>query len=383
MFDFLAKNYADETGWDNRTILLYIFIIISSALLAWFAQNGKVLVIKLKSGTIRPKFELNYFYLFLSFGIVCFFSAFRDVGADSNTYREIFIAADSNDIESYALEPGFVFLNKFFRLFLSKEYFGILVFSFLSFWLVYKTVVYFSSCIQLGTAVLALGCMFYLQSYNLLRIYLAAFFLLYCIRFLVKRLYSKYLICIFLAFFIHYSAIIMIIPGILYMVYVRNRVLFYIALIMFVCTSFMVINYLYSIILFERYEHYMNDGVLDTGIGIMQWVYHLPLIGLYYYLRKHNYFSDFLNIYWVYILVSFVLGLLSYKVAILGRVEVYFNVVYIIMLPYFLFRLKKNHDRYYLWIKVCVICYLFLRLGIYLQNYLYLDGIMPYKTYLF
>lgn len=383
MFDFLSKNYADEIGWDNQTILLYLFFIISSALLARFAQNGKILVMKLKSGTLRPKFELNYLYLFLSFGVICFFSAFRDVGTDSDTYREIFVAANSNDIDDYALEPGFVLLNKFFRLFFSNEYFGIFLFSFLSFWLVYKTVAYFSNCIQLDTAVLALGCMFYLQSYNLLRIYLAAFFLLYCIRFLINGLYFRYLFFLCLTCLIHYSAIIMIIPGILYMVYVRYRILFYIAIAIFIYTSFLAINYLYSMTLFERYNHYLNAGARETGFGIMQWIYHLPLISLYFYLRKRHYSSVLQDIYWVYVLISFVLGILSYKIAMLGRVGVYFNVIYIIMIPHFLFLLKRNRDRYYFLIKITVICYFFFRLFVYLQDYLYTDGIMPYKTCLF
>lgn len=377
MFENLAVKYKSECIWDYNTLYLYFFIV----LFTYVISSIKITTSEKYTSNVHLyiKYTRNYVALLISFILLFLLAIFRDVGTDLPMYRMIYDNS-TNDWELFAgMEPGFLLLNSIIRLTGLSEFWGISIISFISYFLIYKTIYNNRHIINVGLSVLAFTALYYLQSFNLIRIYLAASFLLYTSKYLLIQKYKKYAICIFIAIWFHYSASVMLMPLALMYFYTKKKKLFYPILFISTIIIYYATSVLELIPTFSRYQRYLDAGTMENSIGFMQIAINIPIFILYFYARYKNFKSTYIEVLWVYGLTSLIFGLLSYKILMFGRALIYFNIIFLLCIPYIFNHLKKNHDKYYYLIYGCYVVYLFIRFYQYLSEYLVLDGIMPYR----
>lgn len=118
---------------------------------------------------------------------------------------------------------------------------------------------------------------------------------------------------------------------------------------------------------------------MKGGIGLFQIAINIPMIFLYLYSKPIIGETTILKIFFVYTLSAILIGILSYKILMLGRSLVYYNIIYILCIPYVLKQLKNIKSiNYKLWY-ILFFIYLIWRFYQYLSEYLLLDGLMPFK----
>lgn len=243
----------------------------------------------------------------------------------------------------------------------------------------FQSIKYSSKSINITLSVFAYGCMYYFQSYSLVRMYLASAILIYATRYLLKYQYKKYCIIIILTTLIHYSAVLAFIPVVFLYIYEHNKSLFFIVYGISLVLGFILINYLASIPIFARYDDYLSGGMMKNRIGFFQFAINVPILLIYFYCKKRLKGSSIINITFIYTLSALFIGIMSYKVMMIGRSLVYYNILYIICIPYLVKFLKDHHDRNFKLINISFYVYFYWRFYQYLSEYLLFDQIMPYK----
>ena len=353
--------------WSEATMWLYLGIILIVGFSGYFIQNNKI--------TINTKLIL----IIPSFCILFFFSAFRTTGADTKVYKDIFIAAGQNEYNTFLIEPGYWVLNKLLSIITNIPQSIIIFTTFLTLFFLYKTLKHFKKSISIGVALFAFVSIFYFQSYNLARIYLTAAFLLFSFKYLYEGKNKKYAICVSIAVLFHYSAILMFFPFVSYFIYKKNKKLFYVLLILFFLTVLIFIENLHYFNIFIRYSNYLSKGAVGS-FGIAQFIFHLPFLLFIYFLKKKICPQPMYDLFVVYTMYSLMFSFLFYKIIVLGRISVFFNVLFIIIVPYFLMYLKQQKNKKYISFSIMFTCYLIFRCIIYFREYLFLDEIIPYST---
>lgn len=376
-FLFLSGNGYLNSVWDYNTIYLYFIIVIVAYIFANISYRKRLVSIdneyKYRINVIN-KFAFTLVFLFLAF-----FSIFRDVGTDLPTYRNIFNNANLGSAYFNSQEPGYMIINIIFNKLGFSDFGFITLISFLTLFLVFKTIYDNAYHINIGLSILAFVSLYYLQSFSLIRIYLVAAFILYSSKYLFNRQYRKYLFCILISVLFHYSAILMLLPFFLFYVYERKRSLF-IPILMASCfVGFIAVGMLSRISVFTRYASYLSEGPLRSGFGYIQFAYSIPNLCLWLYARKKGFSGPYMNVLLVYSLAALLIGTLSYKVMMLGRSLVYYNILYVICIPYILYKIKTDNYKTGLFFNSLYVIYLFFRLVIYMDEYLISDGLMPYK----
>lgn len=376
MLDNLAAQYKYECVWDDNTIYLYFFIVIFTYIISAIKITTTSHFIL--RGHYHTEKKRSFIGLLLSFIILLIFAAFRDVGADLQMYRMIYSRSLNDWNSSEGMEPGYLLLNAVIRFSGLNEFWGIGIISFISYFLIYKAIYDNRRIINVGLGVLAFTALYYLQSFNLIRIYLAAAFLLYTSKYLFKLEYKKYAICILVTIAIHYSSCLMFVPLFLFYIFTKKRKIFYITFLATCIIIYFATSIIDSLPIFSRYERYVADGTKDTNVGFMHFFINVPIFLLYFYAHHKKIKSTYLSVLWVYSLMSLTFGVLSYKILMFGRSLVYFNILFILCIPYVLNRLKRRHDQFYMLIYSIYVIYLMFRFIVYLYSYLASDGIMPY-----
>lgn len=370
----------NSSEWDNSTLLLYLFLFFSSFFIGWLIQHTGVIVCRLGDRTLRPVKHINYFWFISFFLFLLFFSGFRDVGTDLPVYRDIFLYVNDRSVMgTNDNEPGFILMNKILRYFINDVNIAIFLFSALSLIFMFKAMNYYSEKIDLSIAMFAFLGLFYFQSFNLLRIYMVSYFLCYEFKNLIEGHIWKYFFIVFFCVFFHYSAILMVLPILAYIIQRKSSTCFILLLLVVFVSSYLILPYLSFLNLFERYSSYMEDS-MNGGIGIAQIAYHLPLFLLYFYMNKQSKYSKILlDLLLVYSSFSFLFGMLGYKILMIGRMSIYFSMLFVIIVPYLIRSLRDNGDKYYSFVKVFFILYVIFRCHMYFKEYLFADSIMPYK----
>lgn len=380
MFESLSEYYKGAAyKWDDDTIWLYIAIIVITSFLSFFAQSKFITCYRDPRNREVRKSQLSLALIFASFVILWLFMAFRDVGVDLNMYRRIYEKPDDYLYVRTGFEPGYMFLNKMLHYIFPDALVGICIISLLSVYFQYRAVIDNSGKISVGLAVLAIGCMFYLQSYNLVRIYLAANILLWASKYIFAGKYGKYAIINGLTVLIHFSSLLVFIPFLLFLCWRKNKFWFWVVFALLLFIGYSSLSILSMIPIFSRYVGYLEKGMMRNEIGMMQYAINLPLILLWLYARRVLPASKYLDMLLTYTLAALFIGVMSYKVEMLGRSLVYFNVVYVLCVPYVVWQLRKRREVAAIAIGWTYAAYLFVRLYLYFTEYMYLDGIMPYK----
>lgn len=377
MFDY--KEQIPPAGeWNIDTIYLYFLIIVVSTFFALLSEK------KYRLNKVVINYKLtHHFFLGLSFLVLFFFSAFRDVGKDIDAYKEIFHSLNSFSVSELAfIEPGYLLLNKIVRLISADNQSIIIAMSFLSLFFTYRSLDKISSQLSIGLSIFVFVSLSYFQSFNLSRIYLAASLILFGTLYLLQNKNIRFILITIIAISIHYSSIVILFTFGMYKIYQKNQYIFYIIMLFLFFLLFYTSSFIDSLFFVKRYSESYGDNDVNSGsIGFLQFVYHIPIFLFSLYVTSKKIIHSNINqILWVYAVISLFFGMLAYKIDIAGRLSIHFFIIFILFIPLILNELKNIKDKNYNIIKLALILYIIFRTNMYFKEYLYLDAIMPYKT---
>lgn len=381
----------------RKSIMLYLVLIIAVSVLGWLSQDGieslnHFIIGKRCNNIMNKRNRIKLIYMqricfFMAFFLLWFFSSFATCGADRETYGIIFKDSTWQSVFDGWQEPGFIIFNLIFRIFGDNPQIIYMAISTITLVLFFRTLDYLRNEISIGFALLAYGCLYYVQSLSLMRIYMAASILFWGVRYLKEEMYWKYGLVIIITGMIHYSSFILLLPFIiLYLTYNKRynmRVHFYgVAGALGVGIAVLLVGapMLSNIIIFSRFQRYLEE-ISTARIGVMQFVYFLPICFLIW-LVFSQYSENYKRTFFVFTAVAFFIGVLSYVIPILGRAFSLFSIVYFWVIPYSL-RIVKNLSKKRwtsIGISVLVIGYYLFRFTLYLVEYAKLDDIIPYTN---
>lgn len=356
--------------WDDSTFILYMFLIFGAICIG--------LIIEHRNHRTNIKSNLLWFsILFLLLAIPC---CFRDTGDDTEVYRYVFLNAyDSNDPEVNMFEPLFLLLNRFLALFVNDEIIGVALISALSFIFIIGFLRKNANRVNVAFSIMGFVMIYYLQMYNLMRIYLATSIVLYYFKYYEERNLFKTLILLTICTFIHYSSAVLFIPFFLSLLYKKNKTLFFVSFIAIAVVLLGAFSYLENYIkLINRYEGNINVNE-SQSVGIAQFLYHIPLFVILLISHKKRIWDELTDWLMIFTMVSLLFGLVGYIIPIANRINIHFIVIYTLLVPHQLYILKTNRYKYYQPVCLMYILLLFLKLHLYLLTGLATDAIMPYE----
>ncbi len=305
------------------------------------------------------KKELDRLFLIIIFSLLTAVNVLRDtsVGADTYSYVQIFSELRElpwsslnsyHCLDNWGMEIGFCILMKFTGLFTSDIhlYFlasGVLIFSSVAYF-IYKNSsnVYVSTCIFIS--------IFYVETFNMTRQYLALSFLLYAYYLLKESKVIKSLILFGIALLFHTTAIIFLLVYVLYYIKPgKNTVLLSIigsVGILMVYNSIIQLAF----ILFPRYRFYLFSHSVylmpQTGHGMTQLINIIIILGCFLIaclLRLKKRIKEDREIYLSLCMVVFAtcIGIITLRVDIIHRLYAYYYIFLVLLVPNLLERLKK------------------------------------------
>lgn len=378
MLESIARHYNNSFEWDYNTLYLYFFLLIASYILGLLSQYAKPLFINdglILSRNNKARKEYSYF-LFILLLLV---SGLRMVGTDYLVYKDIYDYSTTKYSGDYSIEPGYLLLNKIIFLMRIPFEGAIFIFSFFTIYFVFRSIKYYSGGIAISLAFMAYVALYYLPGFNMMRMYLAASITLFSYNYLITGQIRKFFILFSSAVFIHYSAMFFILPAVGVLVFNKNKKVFWALFFIGWFLAFRIASIFSELTLIDRWVHYAEGIESENSSGLLHWITNVPLIALYIYASKKIPENRHLSSLIVFSVCELLIGLLSYKITILGRSLVYYNTLFIIIIPVIIRDLEIKHTRWNKIIKWSFIVYLFFRFNLYLSEYLYLDGIMPYK----
>ena len=375
----------------NETVLLYIAIILIASLFAFFAEKYK------KNNYVR--FKINYF---ISFIILAFFATFAGVGIDKWNYATYFVQSSWGN-PSGSFEPLFVFFMLIIRTFTSDPKWFLEIVAFLTILFVFIGIYNLKNDINVGYAVFVFSTMYYLQSFNLMRIYLAMSILILFAYLIKREHYLAYFLVSCICVLIHYSCIFVVMVMIL-SYFLRCKFDFRLsypmeiligAIIVFVLTFF-VSYYLPAILslfpaMADRYSSYLESESSSIGFG---WLFNIFPFVIAIILAKDTNENARIVTETYFFMVLF-LNVAGYFIAIIQRASILMSVVSIIYIATLIYKrnesLCSNENLIsvnfvgirlfvkFKTIKKVIICYYIFAFLLYLYQYLEIDQINNYQ----
>ena len=312
----------------KSTILLYfLVIVIASCFAALSYYKGS-----------DGYYKWKWYWLFLSFLVLLFFLGFADCGADYYSYKRIFDHSfDWHYQHTDRIERGYLLINAIVKSVVDNYKVFHFIWALIMLTLVYSTIAKYRDIVKPGWSVLAYSSIFMIQSLDLMRMYLAVAIIFWGIRFFLQNKRIHYLIVILIAFFIHRSAICMLVPYVMWIMFSKGEKYFLksvVTLIMYLAFYFSK-DYLFQ----DAVLGYQYSGSTDGALGITQILYALPIFALILFFRYYK--NDFENDNIVgglsiFYFSSLIFSMMSYSITPMGRVLFYFTYPYILLPGYFL-----------------------------------------------
>lgn len=322
---------------EDLSILLYTFIFFLSSLFAFNSQKI------LSSGNIvfRPA------WFVLCFLLLWVFYAFNDVGSDLPQYRFIFENSRSGEAnyETGLVEMGYIYLNYIIHFFTHDPVRGVAIIRTIQLLIVFWAFYLLRKDINLGFCVTAYVALFYFASYNILRSSLAGAICILNVALLLKNKNWFCIPLILLAYSIHRSSALFLIPIASYYLLYNSpfRKLGKAGKVAYVLLSSAVVVYgtLFMQYLLEsgfgvgRFDDYLEE---EQTAGVMFLFIYIPLFVALYKSRSIESlrFSKLFDITFVFLVFECLIALLAYKVGILTRADIYFSMPLLIYIPAFL-----------------------------------------------
>jgi transmembrane protein EpsG len=361
--------------WDLFTLFFYIIIIFSTYTLSFFVYNTRNFIHATRSSLYINKLPL--FIIFFCFFII---SALRETGTDYPVYIDIFNSSN-NKLEAldFGIEPGFLAINLFVRLFTSSSQIFISIISFITTYLVFISLLRFRENINFPLSILIYSTFYYFQSFSLVRIYLASAIILYSFQYLFTKSYLKYFLFLLFSFSIHYSTILLSIPIFGLFLYRNKPFLFYLFIFILLLVTYKFSNYLIYFNLTNRYSDYLESIDKSGTFGYFQLFIHAPILIFLKIVRKKNILNSwFLDIITVFTWCSFFFGVIGYWIPTISRVNYLITYPFILFLPIAINSFIKS--KYFYLFYISCIAYIAIIIFVYFNGLAYSDGITDYTT---
>lgn len=389
---FLSRNndiwWGGEThyrSWDDSTMYLYFFVVLVTFIISYKCNISLQALSKNSSVAIGSKKPIRWYYI-LIFLLLCILGLRGSwVGMDTIVYSQTFESATSiSEIfnDGSTAEPLYKLFQFLLRSVFSSRYVAIFIFSSLIIYFVFNAVNKYFSELCITIAVPAFVCLYYFQSFNLIRITLAASFMLSSFHLLVEEQYKKYAIRILITSMMHYSTMVMFFPLGLLILYKKNKGLAYAGAFFSVIAITLLTKYLGDYIaLINRYSNYISENDALGSIGLALFIDYLPCLFVSFYILKKRIQGQWADMMICFTIAGFIIRLSAYFISATGRLHFHFMSLTILLLPYWLNYFRQNdRERYLIYYFVCI-AWLLIRLHIYFIGYLSADGIMPYNFF--
>lgn len=357
-------------SWEDNTVYLYLGIIIMVILMGMLADNKKA--------------EISRFWIIIISIILIAILGLRgrSVGVDTSNYQDNFVNALSHDAFSdNTTEPGYHLLQKSLRTFFSCPELAIFIYSAVTVFFVMKALWRYKNNINLFIAIAFYVGIFYFQAMDLLRIYLAAAFILWNYDYLIEKRYKKFVLVILLTSMLHFSSLVMFLPlGYLWL-YQRKPKIAFLSIVVFFAILIPLTTHFEDYLVIARYAAYGDSNESSRSIGLMFIFEYLPCFYCVYYASKNKIQGQWTDILVSLTIVGLLVKILAYYITIAGRLGIHFIGLYILVLPYFIYHMKRHHKKQYIPVVTCLLAYLTIRIHLYFIGYLAADGIMPYNFF--
>ena len=370
--------------FSTATIVLYVVTILAGTITAFFSYKPRYPQIS-EDGTYQNA-KIDKTWMMVSFVILWQLLAFSTCGKDTPSYNSIFEASYHlrSALQNSSVEPLFYIFSFLIRIITDNPsvYNAVLALVFLS--LIYRTLYKLKNRLHFGWAILAFSTIFYLQYLNLKRIYIASAICFFGIPYLLDGKKFKYAVCVCVAFFVHRTSIIMLFPLVVDFFRTRKLTRFQIVLLALALFSAAVAlrNQIFSLFAVGRYGHYT---LYEGGFGMAQIIFHVPVLWLIS--KRKNKKDKILDWAFIFCIVSFCVCSLGYIIVVLGRLFVYFIFPFVAVAAapaeynyHISFRFGKKRISTNKLLQVCIFMYFGFRLYMYLLQFPFVDGIMPYTN---
>lgn len=192
-----------------------------TGVLAFIGQNSRRLIGLNRSVQQHEGNNINkVFFIGIAFLLV-FISGFRvtngKVGIDTANYEEIFKSVQSGELKVFSLkniitlnqvEPGYLLLNKIIGFFTNNAQFLFVTCSTITIVFILIAALQKKDNISIPQILMIYCSSFFIQSFNLVRLYLAVSIIIYAYSYIEKRKIFKYTTLVLLAASFHFTALI-------------------------------------------------------------------------------------------------------------------------------------------------------------------------------
>lgn len=387
---FLKNNHTIYWGgeyhyrsWDDSTMYIYFFIIIMTFFAAYKCEQHKNKCYKQPYSSHGVFIKTSVWYRFEFLLLLCVMGLRGTwVGIDTIVYSQTFLSATSlSEIfnDGSTTEPLYKFIQFFLRCIFSNQHLAIFIYSALILYFIKNTIRKYYGSINLLITIPAFVCIYYFQSFNIMRITLAASFILFSFPLLLNEQYKKFTIRVFVASMLHYSSVIVFLVIGMVLLYKRSKILAYITtLIVLVFVSFSV-GLLYNYIsIINRYTSYLESNDSSSKIGLALFIDYLPCLYICYYIITRKIKDHWADLTICFTMCAIVCRMLAYYISLAGRLGTHFMPLILILMPYWINYIKQKNQHHYKIMLICCSIWVILRIHIYFVGYLSLDGIMPY-----
>ena len=324
-----------------------------------------ILVLCTINWIVKRTYEINpaVIYFIILFLFILFNGLRYDVGTDYSGHLEDFIN------KSYSkFAPGFLLLNKLFFPVNYGFFFVILISCIITYSFIFEN-------LRLNridyVAIPIFVCLFLFQFNNLIRQAISVSIFFYAIRFIHLRKPVVFFLLVLLASAFHSSALF------LFPFYLIGRVkINRIVALVLVVIAFIIfekedtIGFILSKITgLPVYGHYVNtefisSGDKNTGLGYLTKL----CIGIILLLKKDENTSVEYNTYYNLFVISVILVPLANKIAVIDRINYYFYIAILYILPYYIINKSKSIVDYFLKFALIIFCLALFEAGLYFNT---------------
>jgi|GEM_PF-2232989 len=349
-------------------MIIYYLSFIFSGIMAYLAEHN-------------PKVSHRKILYFVAFLPPAIIAGIRyNIGSDYHMYYNLYQQANwkVSDFGGYGnLEIGYYWLEWLLSIVDPDRYMLFIVTAFLTLGLTYLSIYNTSKNITLSVVLIFLTC-YYAFSLNVVRQSLSIAFFLYSFKYIIERKNAKYLLCIFIAFMFHYSAIVLV--GFYFLCHIKLTKKNMLAFGILAFCGYAQLAYFSEFAMYSRYiskytaagGQYIVEGFAAGPFTIMISLMVLLLI-LYKKLKNE---TEFKIIFWS-TLLAIVFSVYTSQIYIFYRMISYFRFTAIVLLPYVLKRIENPKLR----LIACVM--MILLFGSYSYYYVGIkggEGVLPYET---
>lgn len=298
----------------------------------------------------KNKKNMKKVYLGISFFLMFFLMAFRsdNIGRDTISYLNLFKNIQSNLVNlstDIYYEKGFLLFNIIVANFFSNDQWILIISSFIILFCIFKFI-YKESKIPWLSVYLFITLMFFYNSMNIMRQYLAIACILNSFRYIKKDEITKFISWTLIASLFHSTAIVFIVlyPLSKYKITIKKIIFAYLSVTIAFVTLPTIINIVISIL--PKYTSYLNNvdsNKFGSLVGALIWssIFLFLLISDYSNIRSRLLTKDE-NLYYWSALVSSLIAILAIKMSVLARVNFYFSIFSIVSITYVLNKLKDK-----------------------------------------